>query len=190
MQVRTALLAATVAAAAGIALTAPPSSAAGVPVLDGKKTKVLSFSGSGGLQDNDSDFVTGTVKANDRTQCEAPRCAAMVFIYKPAKGVKGDTAYTLTWTNPGSDFDLYVAEIAKDGSRSKIAGCGAGAGNHEKVFIPAGTLKSGKKYAVVVDFYRSLNETMTAKVEMPGTDTVATTVPAAVNNLQTVNCAL
>ncbi len=187
MPVRITALAVMLAAAGAIAATAPPSSAGGPPVLDGKKKTSLSFSGSGGVQDNDKDFV-GTTK--DRADCAAPRCAAMPFVYKPAKGVQGDTAYLLTWTNPASDFDLYVAEVGKAGGRSTVAKCGAGAGRSEKVFIPAGTLKSGHVYAIVVDFYRSLNEKFTATVTLPGANAVGSKVPTTAEKVEPINCGL
>ncbi len=173
-------------ATAAITVAAPPSFAAKPPVLDGKKTTSLHFSGSGGVQDHDKDFAGST---GDRADCAAPRCAAMMFVYKPAKGVSGDTSYLLTWTNPVSDFDLYVAEVGK-GGRSTVAKCGAGAGHSEKVFIPEGTLKRGDTYAIVVDFYRSLSESFTATVTMPGSNAVGSTVPTAAEKVEPINCGL
>jgi hypothetical protein len=190
MKVRTGVAAVAVAAVGSVAVVAGGASAGQPPVLDGKRVKVLSFTGSGGVADHDTDQATQLTKAPDRAQCDAPRCASMVFVYKPAKGVNADTAYTLHWTNPLSDFDLYIAEVAKDGSRSTVAKCGAGAGTSEKVFVPAGTLRSGHRYAIVVDFYRSVSETMTAKVEMPGTNSIVSTAPGAVDKLEPINCGL
>jgi hypothetical protein len=179
------VLAVALAALAGVTLAAPGAEAKSLPVLDGKKVTKLTFSASGGLQDNDQDLATSS---NDRADCAAPRCAALTFVYKPAKGVRGDTAYEISWTIPSSDVDLYVAEVVH-GSRTTIATCGAVAGTSEKVFVPAGTLRAGRTYALVADFYRSFNDTVTGTVTMPGANSVATTVPAAADSaVAPINC--
>jgi hypothetical protein len=159
--------------------------------LDGKKVKKLSITANGGAQSNDSDLATGLLGAPDRTECEMPRCARLPFTYLPAKGIKGDLMFTVTWTNPASDIDLYVGEIAKDGSSSEIGHC-AGVGQpHEKLFIPRSQLKPGKKYVLVVDFFRSLNETATGTVEINVPNTISTTVPAQLDGqVQNINCTL
>jgi hypothetical protein len=147
--------------------------------LDGKKTKVLTFKVAGGLQTHDSDMVTdsASLEARDRADCTAPRCAKLPFVYKPAKGVKGNVAFQISWTNAASDFDLYVAIVNKDGSTSDIGHCGGTTGTAEKLYLDAGNFKAGKSYALVVDFYRSVNDTVTGTVTMPGTDQVKKTLP-------------
>jgi hypothetical protein len=183
------VLSAAIFSAVAMAVPAALASSS-TPVLDGKKVTKLTLSASGGLQSNDKDQASLTT--TDRADCTAPRCAALPFVYQPAKGVSGDTAYAISWTNPASDFDLYVAEVSKSGSRTTVAKCGGGAGTSEKVFVPAGTLKAGKTYALVVDFYRSVNDTVNGTVEMPGTNGVKSTVPSAVETQtqQAVNCTL
>jgi hypothetical protein len=57
-----------------------------------------------------------------------------------------------------------------------VDSCGGVGNTSEKVFVPAGVLRSGRTYVLVVDWYRSLNETAKAKVELGGS-TVKTTVP-------------
>jgi hypothetical protein len=164
---------------------------AAAKTLDGKKIKKLTITANGGAQANDADLVTGLVDAPDRTACAMPRCARLTFKYLPAKGVKGDLMFTVTWTNPLSDVDLYVGEIAKDGSSSEIGHC-AGAGTaSERLFIPKSQLKSGKYYVLVVDFFRSLNETATGTVEIGVPNSIKATVPAAVDGqVQNINCTL
>ena len=186
MRTRLVLTAATVAA---LGLTLSGAQAA-VPTLDGKNVKVLTLKGVGAPQSNDPDFVTGAAGGPERVACQPPRCARLDFVYKPAKGVKGDVAFEAKWTTPVADIDLYVAEIAKDGSATQLGTCGTFGGTSEKIFLDSSNFKSGKKYAMIIDFYRTANETVTATATMPGTNTLKTTVPAAVNDLQSVNCGL
>ena len=187
---RTRLLAAA-AIVGALTLSLSGAEAAGTPVLDGKKVKTITLSALGVAQDNDAALVTGSVPGHDpaRVECAMPRCARMDFIYKPAKGVKGDVAFQVAWNIPGEDMDLYVAEIAKDGSPTELASCGATAGMGEKLFLDSSTFTSGKRYAIIVDFYRTANDAIKASVTMPGTNSVKTTAPAATDPLK-VNCGL
>ena len=183
-------LALAAAALGALALAMPSALAAPTPqTLDGKKVSKLTLNVDAPRQSNDASMGSDAATGYDRYQCEAPRCAVVPFIYKQAKGVKSDIAMELTWANPTSDFDLYLMQIDKTG-RTKMLSCGGAAGTHEKIFIPAGTLKSGKTYAMMVDFYRTVGEKINAELTMPGTDTTAKTVPSAVNALQAINCTL
>jgi len=176
--------------AMGLVLSLSHAEAA-TKTLDGKKVKSLTWSASAGLQPNDADLVTGQVSGGARTDCAPPRCAKFPFVFAPAKGVTATgLAFQASWTIPVEDVDLYVAAIAKDGSYSEIAHCAAGAGTSEKLYLQRSELKPGKKYAVVVDFYRTLQDTVTAKVDFPGTNTIATTAPAAADGAEPVNCGL
>lgn len=167
---RTRLLA-TALACGALALT-HSAQAAGTPTLDGKKTKTLTATFSPGAQDHDADFATGSLLGDDRVNCAAARCGTLPFTYKPAKGVKGDLSFTIKWGTPGDDFDLYVVEYAKDGSRSQVATCGASAGTSETVVVAGSDLKSGKKYGLLVDYYRAASDKVSATVSFPGTATV------------------
>lgn len=178
------VLAATVLGAVSLLL---PSAVAGPVVLDGKKTKKLTLTATATQQAHDQDFAGSD---GERVDCEPPRCATLPFIYQPAKGVKGDVLFTLTWSGPVSDFDLYIASVDKK-RRTQLATCGAATGNREKVFLSAGTMKKGKPYLLIVDFYRTPGETVTATAEMPGQDTVAKTLPEAADGaVFKFNCAL
>jgi surface antigen len=163
--------------AGALALMTTGASAA-PKTLDGKKVKKLTMTVSGGLQDNDSANVTEVLTTPDRADCAPPRCARLPFVYKPAKGVKGDVMFTITWSNPLTDYDLYVAEIARDGSAATVEGqqCASSGGTSEKVFVTKDKLKPGKTYAMVVDFFRSANDTVKGTVEM-GPSTLKHTVP-------------
>ncbi|MGB8652219.1 MAG: hypothetical protein WCD35_16340 [Mycobacteriales bacterium] len=179
------------AAALVAALVAGTSGAqAAYPVLDGKRVKVLTLTASGGVQDNDKEMAS--LSPSDRVSCTAPRCSRLTFTYLPAKGVRNrDLMFSVTWTNPASDIDLYVAEVARNGDSSEVGHC-AGAGQpSEKVFVKASALKPGKTYALIVDWFRSINETAHAKVEIGVPSSIKTTVPAAVESqTQNVNCTL
>ena len=179
------------AALGAIALAAPHAVAAPAPAtLDGKKVTTLTQVADAPMQANDADIAGGNPTAS-RLQCVAPRCSVLPFVYAPAKGVKADTLFTVTWTSDVSDIDLYIAEVGKKGVKTLIGNCGGSAGKSEKVFLPAGTLKKGKTYALIADFYRTPGEKVTSKIEMPGKDTVSKMVPAAIeDNVQKINCTL
>ena len=167
---RTRLLA-TALVCGGLALS--QTAQAATASLDGKKVKKLTATFSPGAQDNDPDFVLDSVKPKDRVACDTSRCGTLPFVYKPAKGVKGDLVFTITWTVPGQDFDLYVVEYAKDGSRSQLATCGSFAGTSEKVVVPSTDLKPGKKYGLLVDYYRTAGtDKVTGTVEFPASATL------------------
>ena len=187
MRTRLALLA---AAAGAIALAAPSALAApAAPVLDGKKVKELKLSATAGAQTHDETLVTSQAIEEDRMQCGTERCAVLPFVYKPAKGVKGDVMFSISWGTPGSDFDLYVVQIDK-GGRNKLASCGGSAGTSEKIFLSSDNFKAGKTYGLLADFYRTPGEKITGSVTMPGANGVKTTVPAAADEFALVNCTL
>jgi hypothetical protein len=162
---------------------------AATPVMDGKKVKVLNVKANGGLQDHDSNQVTGLVTGPEAVDCAPPLCTRLTFVYKPAKGAKGGLLFSMTWGNPLSDFDLYVAEVSK-GANTEIAHCATIGPPSEKVFLPAASLKSGKTYAMVIYHFRSINDVATGKVEMGVPSTIKTTIPAKADDLINTNCAL
>lgn len=176
------------AVAAGLA-AAPVAGAAGPAVLDGKKTKVLTLTADGGVQDHDVDAAE-IIEGSDRVNCSAPRCAVLPFVFSPAKGVSGGAMFTLTWASPLSDFDLYVAQVGSNGRRTQIASCGGVGTTSEKIYVAPGVLKAGKTYALVADFYRSAAEKATAKVEFPAKSTVSKDVPADAEVVYPINCTL
>jgi hypothetical protein len=172
------------ATAALAAATAVPSHAAGVATLDGKRVRKIVRTASGGLQDNDADNAS-TADVN-RADCAMPRCYRLDFVYKPAAGVKGNVLFKITWTNPASDFDLYVATD----KRGDLAHCGGFGGLGEQLVLSGKTLKAGKHYSLVADFFRSVNDTVTATVEFPTAKTAGTTVPAAADAALPTNCVI
>lgn len=176
----------TALAIVGALLLGVSAAEAKTPVLDGKKVKVLKVVGQGGLQDHDQDFFT--LGGPERVDCVPPRCLKMPFVYQPAKGIKGDLMLTATWSNPLSDMDLYLAEVGKRGVLTEIATCGGSAGTTEKVFVDRGLLHSGHSYQLIVDYYRSLNETVHAQVEINVPSTISNTLPTAVDDQAHANC--
>lgn len=181
------------ALAGGLALSVSGAQAA-TPTIDGKKVTSLTLTANGGVQSNDAEQAS--LATTDRLACAAPRCAKLTFTYAPAKGLKnGDLRFTATWTNPASDIDLYVGELDKKGNASDIGHCGGTGGTSEKVFLPKSSLKAGHRYVMVLDFYRSLNETATGKVEIGVPNTIKSTVPASLDGqvpgtVFPVNCIL
>lgn len=180
----------TAAAFSALVVAVPSALAAPAPVLDGKKTTKLTLTAPAGAQTHDETLVTGVATGEDRMQCAADRCAVLPFVYQPAKGVKGDVLFTLTWGTPGADFDLYAVAIEKDGSRTKLGSCGGSTGTSEKVFMTADNFKAGKTYALLADFYRTPGEKVTGTVQMPADSSIPATVPAAADEFALVNCTL
>jgi hypothetical protein len=164
------------------ALLATTTGASAAPkTLDGKKVKKLTLTASGGTQHHEDDFVTEQTASElpDHGDCVSPRCAKLPFVYKPARGVNGNVMFTITWTQPLSDFDLYVAQINRDGSTSTLEGqnCGSATGTSEKVFVPKSVFRPGKTYALVVDFFRSVDDTVTGTVEMGVPSAIKDSIP-------------
>lgn len=182
MRARLVLALGTAALVAGAAV---PSNAAGTPTLDGKKVKKLTGRAVGVTQTNDAD--NASLETPNRTDCKMPRCYRLDFVWNPAKGVSGNVLFKATWTNPASDFDLYVAD-SKNGQK---AACGGVGGTGEALVLSSKSLKAGKKYSLVVDFFRSVNnDTVTATVEFPTKATAGTTAPPEADMLFPVNCAI
>jgi hypothetical protein len=171
--------------AALVAGATVPSHAAGAPVLDGKTVKRITGTASGGQQTHDADNADVLATPN-RANCAMPRCYRLDFVYRPAKGVKGDVLFKITWTNPASDFDLYVS----DDKKSDKAHCGGFGGTGEALVVSGRSFKPGKKYTLVADFFRSVNDTVQATVEFPTTAKTGTTVPAEAELAVPVNCVL
>lgn len=192
------------AVAAGLVLGVSGAEAAS-KTLDGKKVKKLSITANGGAQDNDgwtaydvvatadegtADQLPAPVKRVEAEACAAPTCASLEFVYQPAKGVKGGLLFTATWTNPASDIDLYVMAVDKKGARTRIGSCGGFGSASEKVYLAPGDLKAGRKYALVMQFFRSLNETATGTVQINVPSTIPNTVDVPGLGDPGVNCTM
>ncbi len=174
--------------AGGLALSVSGASAADA-TLDGAKTTSLEVTAAAAAQSHDANLVS--LDDVDVVNCKpGAECSVLTFLYKPAKGVKGDLMMGATWSNPASDMDLYFAEVLKDGSREEIGHCASAGGPSEKLFVPADALKVGKTYAVVTYFFRSAAETVTSKVEINVPDSTKTTVPADADEFTALNCTL
>jgi hypothetical protein len=185
---RTRLLLAPVLIGALAAMTV--SADAATKTMDGKKVKKLSITAAGGAQSNDgwavydavaiadqdlADQLPEQLRRND-VDCKPPVCARLPFVYKPAKGVKGGLMFTATWSNPASDIDLYVVEVAKDGSATDVGHCAQFGTTSEKVYLPPSEIRSGRTYALVMIFFRSFNETATGTVEINVPSSIKNTV--------------
>lgn len=188
-------LAATVAA--GLALSTSGADAAPPPVLDGKRTKTLTFKAVGAPQDQSANQVTSIVgiltgDEYNPVDCSMPACAYLDFKYLPARGVKAKAlAFQSTWASPAADIDLYVASIDKYGDPTDIAHCGAGVGTREQIHLAANNFKPGRIYRIVAVFYRTVNESVTTKVTFNGANTVPTTAPSEVDGaVYPINCGL
>ena len=178
-----------VAALSAIAVTAPAALAdPAAPVMDGKKVKKLTLTATTTAQSNDSILVTEAASGSERMSCDASKCAVLPFVYKPAKGVKGDVMFTINWGTPGSDFDLYAVSIDKNGERTELGTCGGSTGQTEKVFLSSDNFRPGKTYALLAYFFRTPGEKVTGTVEMPGTNSIKSSVPAEADEFALINC--
>lgn len=181
--------------AAGLALSTTSADAAKPPVLDGKKTKVLTLKSLAGPQTHDADLPNTDLEFPDRLNCAKATCATLDFVYKPAAGVKPiGLAFEASWSTPALvDVDLYVGAVDRHGEATEVEGghCGAGYGTHERVWLDKRNFKPGKTYRAVAYFYRTANETVTTKVTFNGAKNIATTVPAEADGaVYPVNCGL
>ena len=151
-------------AVAGVAalVATLPVHAAGTKTLDGKKIKVLTWTGTSTAQDHDQDFVLETAGTTpDFAHCGPPECLRFPFVFKPAKGVKyGSFSTKIAWTIPGEDFDLYVVE-----SGGIVGQCGASAGLSEVVTIDDPL--PGHTYTIVAHEFRTGPDTLTATAAFP-----------------------
>lgn len=188
---------------AGLVLSLSGAEAA-TKTMDGKKVKSLTITANGGAQDNDGWLVYDAVALAEegiedelpeqlhRVQPEdctkPPLCANLDFIYKPAKGIKGGLMFTTTWANPASDIDIAVVQYEKDGSRTKLASCGGFGSATEKLYLAPSELKPGRKYALVIQFFRSFNETVTGKVQINVPSTMKSTFTLPVLGDPGLNC--
>ena len=152
---RTALLAAAVAA---IALTAPTADA-GAPVLDGKKVKNLHV-----VQEAPPGAAAVDPTPEQVASCTPPACARITFVYKPAKGVKAPLSVSERnfWLAAG-DVDLYLMQGAK-----VIASCTGTLSNHRYLSVPASALKVGATYSAVMYYSHEIGESTSMDVDLPG----------------------
>ncbi len=175
-----------VAAALCLAAGAVQAAAGPMPVLDGRRVTTLTLTVDSPSQTQLPDVATG----NRALDCQKPRCSRLPFVYFPAKGVRSAIAFTVTWTSPLTDVDLYVAEADPVRGNLPVNACASKAtGTSERVFFPADFLRRGTTYVLIADVQHSLGDRVTSRVTMPGRDDMATTVPSTLDRSIPVNCA-
>lgn len=134
---------------------------AGPKVLDGKKVKqVVSIS--------EIPAATANVP-NDPTDAQVlackikTECNRLDFVFKPAKGVKGDLTVMTKWYFPTTtDVDLYLV-----GAGKIVGRCASYLGNQRFIQVPGASLKAGKVYTAIAYYAHSSGETLTLQVDMP-----------------------
>jgi len=178
--VAVALLACLTTASGSAGASGPP------PVLDGQRVRTLAVTFASPAQTQVPDAVT----SGRALDCQRPRCSRLPFVYFPATGVRSAIAFTVTWTSPLSDVDLYVAEVDYVRGNLPVAACASkSSGTSEKVFFPAGFLRRGTQYVLIADVQRTVGDRITSRVSMPGRDEVPTTMPSTLDRAAPVNCA-
>lgn len=159
--------------AALVAAATVPSHAAGTLVLDGKKVKGWKFTQSVTTQNNVVGDQGGSLVGQlgptfGGAACKPPRCYKKSFVFKPAKGVHGDLVVKAKWTNPGSDYDLYLYPAGAD-ENGYIGNCGGSASTGEVMVVPGSKLKTGRTYTLVVNFQQAYNDSVNGSLTFPAT---------------------
>lgn len=162
-------------AAAILAATAIPSNA-GNPVVDGKRSKGFSFTQAVTTQNNVAGDQAGPLvkqagQSYGGIYCAPPRCYKKTFVFQPAKGVKGDMVVKAKWTNPVSDYDVYLYTSKSSKESDYVGACGGSASTGEVLVVPMSALKAGKTYVLVVNFQQSYADTVTGSLTWPATFT-------------------
>ena len=136
------------------------SAAAPPPVLDGKKVKNLKV-----VQESPTDAVGVADPAPaDVAACQAPRCARVDFVYKPAKGVKAPlSVHHKQFYVATTDTDLYLMQ-----GTQVVAACTGMVSNARYVQVEAAKLKPGSTYSAIMYYSHSTGETTTMNVDLPG----------------------
>jgi hypothetical protein len=154
------------ALSSALMLALATQASAKVETLDGKKTKkVVSIT-----QTRQNAATVGDPTDAQVAGCRnGIDCNRLDFVYKPAKGVKGDITVFAQWYFAGTtDVDIYLL------AGSKVLGrCGGEMGNERHFDVAAKALKPGTRYTAVAWYSHSTSEGLTLEVDMP-----TKTVPA------------
>jgi hypothetical protein len=160
------------------ALVAPHATAAD-PFLDGKKRKALHFTQalSGPQQHLLAETVDNPVDTSPESTgtCAKPRCYAVPFAVKPAKGVSDHTALSvsITWTLPTTRLWLIVMDVTKKTPtvRGECFSFYTTAGTSAVVRL--NSVKPDRKYAVWVTVQQLVApDSVEGTVTFPAQDTV------------------
>lgn len=161
-------------------LAALPAEGAGTPVLDGKGKKELRFTLA--LSDPQQHLLAETVdnpvdvSPETTGRCEKPRCYAVPFNVRHARGVSPRTPLSvrISWTLPTTRLWLLVQDVTKKTPVTK--------GQCFSFYVTAGTsatvrlssVKPDRKYAVWVTVQQlAAPDTVTGTVSFPARHTVA-----------------
>jgi hypothetical protein len=149
-----------IAVSSALLVAAATQASAKIDTLDGKKVKkVVSITqtrqGAATVGDPDESKIATCRQGID--------CNRLDFIYKPAKGVKGDITVFAQWYFAGTtDVDIYLL-----GAGKILGKCGGEMGNERHFDVSAKALKPGKVYTAIAWFSHSSGEGLTLEVDMP-----------------------
>ncbi|MDQ1688348.1 MAG: hypothetical protein QOK42_1323 [Frankiaceae bacterium] len=149
-----------IAVATAVLVGAATQASAKIDTLDGKKVKkVISITqtrqNAATVGDPDEAKVIGCRQGID--------CNRLDFIYKPAKGVKGNITVFAQWYFVGTtDVDIYLV-----GAGKVLGKCGGEMGNERHFDVAASALKPGKAYTAIAWYSHSTGEGLTLEVDMP-----------------------
>lgn len=168
------------AAALLTCLATLPASGAATPVLDGKARKEHKFTLA--VADPQQHLLAETVENEVDTspettgECVAPRCYAVPFLVRPARGVnpKAPVSVRIAWTLPTTRLWLMVQDVTKKTPVTK--------GQCFSFYVTGGTsavvrissLKPERKYAVWVTVQQLVApDTVTGSISFPAKHAVA-----------------
>ena len=163
-------------AVAAVLLGSSPAHAGGA-TLDGKKTKTLSFRFA--LSDPQAHPLAETIE-NDvdlapSESCAKPRCYAVPFAVRPAKGLSARTPLSvkITWTLPTTRLWLQLMDVTKAPAvRTACFSFYVTAGRSATVRLDK--VKPDRKYAVWVTVQQlAAPDTVSGVVAFPGKHTPA-----------------
>lgn len=165
-----------VAALLATALAGAVPAQAGDPVLDGKRKKSLPFTFA--VADPQQHLLAetaGNPVDPEPADCAKPRCLAVPFAIRPAKGVGDRTPLSarITWTSPTTRLWLQLVDVTgktpvvKEACFSFYVTAGTAA------TIRAGSVKPGHRYALwITEQTVVAPDTVTGLVSFPATHTV------------------
>jgi len=169
------------AAAALLAVTGATLPAhAGPPVLDGKAKKALPFTFA--VSDPQAHPVAETagdvdgVDSADGTSCVKPRCFAVPFSVKPAKGVAEKTPLSIRveWTSRTTRLWLELVDVTSASPTIRGECYSFYVTNGTAATVRVNSVKPGRKYAAWVYVQQAVApDTVKGTVTFPATATVA-----------------
>jgi hypothetical protein len=166
-----------VAALLATALAGAVPAHAGDPVLDGKKKRSLPFTFA--VSDAQQHLLAETAGQPvdpEPADCAKPRCIAVPFTVKPAKGLGERTPLSarITWTSRTTRLWLSLVDVTGKSPVEKASCFSFYVTNGTAATIRVNSVKPGHRYALWISEQTVVApDTVTGTVSFPATHTVA-----------------